>query len=121
MDVERMRIRVVGMIDELRMKMVAVPERGEFPLLYSEFKNDDRSLCLTDIMLTVRSLPDYLDNYETERWLSVTGYRLPAPYKSSMVILKGDKDEILRYLGKEEAVERILELIPRLDCNLSDV
>lgn len=122
MKIEELRLKVEGMIADLLVKIEkSVPDEGSFPMVYSEFKNTDKEMCLTDLMLKLRPLPNYLPNYEKDRWLELVGYKLPAPYKSTMIIFKGTKKDVLKYLSQPEAVDNILRIIPILDFNMSDV
>ncbi|MDE5886247.1 MAG: hypothetical protein K2H46_01535 [Muribaculaceae bacterium] len=122
MSEKEMRLKVEAMVAELRMKIERdVPEEGDFQMVYSEFKNTDRSMCLTDIMLKFRPIPNYLTDHETKRYLELVGYKLPVPFKATHVILRCTKEEVLRYLMLPEATDKILDLIPQLDFNLSDV
>lgn len=117
-----MLTKVVCMIAELREKIEKdVPPEGPYPLVYAEFKNPDKTLCLTDVMLELRALPEYIDNYRTHRLLSCVGYKLPVPYKSTMTVMKGTKEEVLNFLSTPETADRIVSLIPRLSDNLEDV
>ena len=119
---KELRAKVERMIADLLIKIEqSVPDKGYFPMIYSEFKNTDRQMCLTDIMLKVQSKPEHLPNYETDRWLELVGYKLPAPYKTTRIIFKGTKSEIIEYLKRPESAEKILKSIPELNENLLDV
>ncbi|MDE6338955.1 MAG: hypothetical protein K2K97_04105 [Muribaculaceae bacterium] len=119
---KELRAKVEGLIADLLIKIKhSVPDEGSFPMVYSEFKNTDREMCLTDVMLKFQAIPEYLPDYKTERWLELVGYKLPVPYKTTMIIFKGTKKEIIEYLTQPESVEKILDAIPRLDYNLMDV
>lgn len=114
--------QIKNLLKDLRNKIEqSVPEVGEFPMVYSEFRNSDKELCLTDVLLTFRPVPNHLPDHETQRWLEVAGYKLPAPYKSTMIIFKGTTAETLRYLSRPEAAEKIINVTPQLDSNLSDI
>lgn len=113
---------VRSMVDDLKRKIErSVPEEGDFRMVYSEFKNSHRDMCLTDIMLQFHPIPAHLTDYKTERWLELVGYKLPCPYKSTVIIFKGTKQETLGFLTQPEVIDKILDLIPRLNYNLSDV
>lgn len=119
---KELRTKVESLIAELLVKIEhSTPDEGSFPMIYSEFKNTDREMCLTDVMLKFQSKPEHLPNYETDRWLELVGYKLPVPYKSTMIIFKGTKKETIEYLRQPESVEKILRVIPQLDYNLMDV
>lgn len=99
----------------------SVPETGDFTQVYSEYKNKDRSSCLTDVMLKVEPLPKHIEDYANYRYLTCVGYKLPAPIKSSCILLKGNKAEILKLLYDESLVERLKSVIKNLSDNLADV
>lgn len=122
MNVKELRAKVESLIADLLIKIDrSIPDEGKFPMIYSEFKNTDKTLCLTDIMLTFKSIPEYIPNSETKRWLELVGYKLPVPYKSTVIIFKGTNEEIIRYLRQPEAVEKILSTIPQLNYNMTDM
>lgn len=122
MRLKELRTTVKSMIADLRLKIeCSVPDEGSFPVVYSEFKNSDNEICLTNVLLKFVSIPEYLPNNETERWLELVGYKLPAPYKSTMIIFRGTTKETIMYLTKPEVVEKILRVIPQLGYNLMDV
>ncbi len=114
--------QIKRLIKDLRNKIEqSVPEEGDFPMVYSEFGISDNEMCLTDVLLKFRPIPSHLPDHGTQRWLEVAGYKLPAPYKSTMIIFKGTTAETLRYLSRPEAAEKIINVIPQLDFNLSDI
>lgn len=119
---KELRDKVERMIADLQIKIVhSIPDEGNFPMVYSEFKIEDRDMCLTDIMLKIIPIPNHLPYDNENRWLELVGYKLPAPYKATTIIFKGSTDQILDYLNKPEAFEKIMKVIPRLDYNLSDI
>lgn len=121
-DYQAMRVKVEDMVADLRLKIRQdVPDEGVFQMVYSVIVNTDSSLSLTHILLSFRPEPDHLPDWRTERWLELTGYRLPIPYKCDMLLFRGTTEETLRYLSAPEAVEKILSHIPRLDDNMMDV
>lgn len=110
------------MVEDLKRKIErSVPEEGDFQMVYSEFKNTDRDMCLTDIMLQFHPIPKHLPDCQTVRWLELVGYKLPCPYKSTVILFNGTKQETLKFLTQPEVIDKILSLIPRLNYNLSDV
>lgn len=98
-----------------------VPETSDFKAVYTEYKVNDRTLCLTDILLKVEPLPEYLHNADNQRYLTIVGYKLPAPIKCSQILCKGTKEEILHILRSESLIPRIEAIIQRLNDNLFDV
>ncbi len=122
MNEKELRVKVENMIASLREQIKQhVPENGNFPMVYSEFKIGDKDLCLTDVLLSFKAKPEYLPNSETVRWLELSGYKLPEPYKSSQIIFMGTKSETLEALEKPEIGEKICNVIHALDFNLRDV
>lgn len=119
---KELQAKVELMVSDLLIKIEqSVPDRGIFPMVYSEFKNTDREMCLTDVMLKLQSLPEHLPNYETDRWLELVGYKLPAPFKATRIMFKGTKQQVIQYLKQPESVAKILSAIPPLNDNLIDV
>ncbi|MDE7386894.1 MAG: hypothetical protein K2N28_07120 [Muribaculaceae bacterium] len=122
MRVNELQANVERMVSDLLIKIEkSVPDRGNFPMVYSEFKITDSEMCLTDVMLKLQALPEHLPNHETDRWLELVGYKLPVPFKATRVMLKGTKQEVIRYLKQPESLEKILSAIPQLNDNLIDV
>ena len=114
--------QIKNLLKDLRNKIEqSVPEVGDFPMVYSEFRNSDKELCLTDVLLTFRPIPNHLPDHETQRWLEVVGYKLPAPYRSTRIIFKGTTKETLRYLSQPVSEEKLISIIPQLDFNLRDI
>lgn len=117
-----LQAKVESLIADMLIKIEhSVPDEGSFPIIYSEFKNTEREMYLTDVMLKVQSIPEHLPDYETDRWLELVGYKLPAPFKTTRIIFKGTKKEIIEYLKRPESAEIILKAIPELNDNLLDV
>lgn len=121
MNDKELRGLVEAMIVDLRQKVeLEVPDEGDFPMVYSQFKVTDANLCLTNIMLSLIPKPKTLPDHETERWLELSGYRLPIPYKISTTVSCGTKKEVLSLLAIPETIDKILQAIPRLDYNMRD-
>lgn len=113
---------VVILINDIIEKVERlVPETGGFDTVYSEYKNIEKDLCLTDVMLKVEAVPAFLDSERNQRYLTCVGYKLPIPIKSTLTMKKGTKSEILAFLRDEISAERISEKILQLDYNLQDV
>lgn len=98
-----------------------VPETGYFKTVYAECKVEDRNFCLTDILLEVEPLPEHLHSPDDQRYLTIVGYKLPAPIKCSQILYKGTNEEILHLLRSETLISRIETIIQRLNDNLYDV
>ena len=98
-----------------------MPVSGSFGAVYTEYKVNDKNLCLTDILLKVEPLPEHLHSTDNQRYLTIVGYKLPTPIKCSQILCKGTKDEILHILRSESLIPRIEAIIQRLNDNLFDV
>lgn len=113
---------ITALIDDLIPKVEScVPVIGEFKTVYSECKNNNRKLCLTDIMLMVEPVPKHIANSENQRYLTCVGYKLPAPIKSSCIIFKGSKEKILGLLHEKSLEGRLRRVIMGLSDNLIDI
>lgn len=113
-------------VDELISKLIPkvesmVPVAGNFKEVYTECKVNEKNLCLTDILLKVEPVPEYMDNIGNQRYLTIVGYKLPAPIKCSQILCKGIKEEILDLLRNKSLVPRMCSVIQRLNDNLYDV
>lgn len=112
---------IIELIKNLIPKVESsVSEIGDFNAVYSECKNKDRKLCLTDVMLKVEPVPKHIKSYANQRYLTCVGYKLPIPIKSSCILFKGSKEEILKLLQKEALISRLQSVISKLSDNLSD-
>lgn len=121
-NMDNLNVKIEELIKNLISQVIEhVPETGDFTAVYSEFKNTDKKLCLTDIMLKVEAVPSHIENYISRRYLTCVGYKLPAPIKCSMLLKAGRKSEILDYLNDESLQERISKTILDLNDNLLDV
>jgi len=121
-DINNLNINIECLISDLIPKVREhVPETGDFTAVYSEFKNTDKRLCLTDIMLKVEAASKNIENHINRRYLTCVGYKLPAPFRSSNIIKAGTKSEILDYLNEASLAARISETVQHLSDNLLDV
>lgn len=119
---EELKAKISSLISELIPKVKEqVPESGLFKDVYADFENTDKELCLTHVMLKVEAVPKCIENYINRRYLTCVGYKLPAPYKCSMIIKAGTKAEIIDYLNDPSLITKIYDVIPQLSYNLSDV
>ena len=109
---------ICGLIPKVREQ---VPESGLFNDVYSEFENTDKELCLTHIMLKVEAVPKCIENYTNRRYLTCVGYKLPAPYKCSLIIKAGTKEKILECLHDASLITIIYQKVYQLSYNLDDV
>lgn len=122
MNERKLHKKIESLVADLRMKIEQfVPDSGSFAMVYSEFRIFERNMTLTDVMLKLSPMPNYIPGYETDRWLELVGYKLPVPIKSTILIFKGSRNEVLRYMDSQNIIEKIKSAIPVLDYNLMDV
>lgn len=110
------------MIRDLREQVdEKVPEAGRFKIVYSEFKNPDKGMRVTDWMLKITQPPKSLDPTETKRYLELVAYNLPSPYIAESVMGYGKKSDIKKLLQDEDKLmAKIKEKIPNLARDLED-
>lgn len=115
------KTKIESLIKDLIPKVEEfVPESGDFATVYTEFKNTDKTRCLTDIMLKVEAVPHCIQNHLTRRYLVCVGYKIPAPYKSSCIVKAGTKADVLDKLNDPSFVTKIYETIQDINFNLLD-
>lgn len=99
-----------------------VPEAGQFKIVYSEFKNPDKGMRVTDWMLKITQPPKTIDPTETERYLELVAYNLPSPYIAESVMGFGSTRDIKKCLSDEDRlVEKIKDKMPNLARDLEDI
>lgn len=108
------------MIHELREQVKEhVPEVGDFPIVYSQFENPDKGMCVTDWMLKVTKPPKTIEPTERKRYLELVAYNLPSPYIAEKVLGFGGKSDILEMLLDEDnLVMTIKDKMPNLARDL---
>lgn len=83
----------------------------------------------TDVALSVECIPRnvcsvsvyYFVVRDPKYYLKLSVYRLPCPYKSTLILLKGTRNEILAALAEQSMTDRITEATLRLADNLADI
>ena len=99
-----------------------VPEAGQFKIVYSAFKNPDKSMRVTDWMLKITQPPKTIDPSETKRYLELVAYNLPSPYIGESVMGHGTNRDIKKCLLDEDSlVEKIKNKMPQLARDLEDI
>ena len=99
-----------------------VPEVGQFKIVYSDFKNPDKGMCVTDWMLKITQPPKSVDPTETERYLELVAYNLPSPYIAESVMGFGTNRDIKKCLLDEDSLaEKIKNKMPNLARDLEDI
>ncbi len=97
----------------------AVPEYGDFSIVYEEFQNPDNKLSASDFLLKIYK-PKNAENPKT-RYLEAVAYKLPTPFKAESLLLEGNKAEILKKLQDEKFLDELNDTFIRLSKNLEDV
>ena len=98
-----------------------VPERGDFKAVEERFENRDVCLRLTHISLSVEAVPKGFEDDDEKRFLDLRGYDFPCHYMSSRSVLYGNKQDILAKLDDENLIDELLEKLPKLAEDLSDL
>ena len=111
------------MVQELRERVKEmVPEQGDFAIVYSDFKNPDKGMGVTDWMLKVTKPPQKIDPTERKRYLELVAYNLPSPYIAEKVLGSGMKSDILNMLQDEDTlVTMIINKMPDMARDLEDI
>ena len=105
-----METLIKKMIHDLREQVKEkVPEVGDFPIVYSQFVNPDKGMCVTDWMLKVTKPPKNIEPTERKRYLELVAYNLPSPYIAEKVLGSGRKADILMMLQNEDDLVRVIK------------
>ena len=97
-----------------------VPPYGEFAPVFEEFKNTNSALDATHFMLKIVKPPKNIEGHETLRNIELTAYKVPTPYKASVIIKSGTKDDIIEKLKTPEFHKEIEESFKTLSHDLND-
>ncbi|MBQ7126146.1 hypothetical protein IJO12_03585 [bacterium] len=120
-EVPLMKDKVKNMVKKITLRAEReVPEYGDFAPVYEEFKNTDTSLKATDFMLKIVKPPSNIKGHEKLRYIELSAYQLPMPYKMSRLIAKGTKEEILQQLKEEDFFETITKNFSEMSRNLGE-
>ena len=105
------------MIEDLRKQVVEkVPEKGLFDVVYEEYKNTDKRLNLSHILLKVSNTG--VKGSEDKRYLEVAVLNYPHPYGGESVVRLGSTQEILAKLQEANLAEELQKTIHRLERDL---
>lgn len=116
---EELEIMLQEAIDKLRAQVERkVPDEGEFRAISTPLLNLNIRLRLTNIKISVIAVP-VKSIGEQYRYLEIDAYNLPEPYLVNRVIRRGTTQEILEELRNRELVKKIIEILPRLEEDLS--
>lgn len=96
-----------------------VPEVGDFPVVYEEYKVEDKTVGASHILLKVSHVS--IDKTGRDRIMDLAVLNYPSPYGAEMGIKYGTKEDIIRYLEDPSLAEELLNKIPRLIRDLEDV
>ena len=120
-EVPLMKDNVKNMVKKITLRAEReVPEYGDFAPVYEEFKNTDTSLKATDFMLKIVKPPSNIKGHEKLRYIELSAYQLPMPFKISRLIAKGTKEEILQQLKEEDFFETITKNFSEMSRNLGE-
>ena len=101
------------MIEDLRKQVVEkVPEHGLFDVVYEEYKNQDKRLNLSHILLKVSNTG--VKGSEDKRYLEVAVLNYPNPYGAESVVGFGYTPDILARLQEDELLKVLMERVPQL-------
>ncbi len=98
----------------------AVPEYGEFSKLKVRLKNKDENLDVKDVVLTVKP-SILLDERPKEREIEISVKSYNELYTYSVVLARGEKDEILKTLQDESFLEKVDDFIIKAADKFKDV
>ena len=97
-----------------------VPPYGDFAPVYEEFKNTNSAYDATHFMLKIVKPPKNIEGHETLRNIELTAYKIPSPYKASVIIKSGSKDDIMEQLKNPEILKEVEDSFKNLSQDLSD-
>lgn len=115
-----MKEQIQIMIDNLYQQVKdKVPAEGEFPVVFEEYKVEDKKVDASHILLKVSHAS--LEKTGKERFLDLAVLNYPSPYGAESTVRFGTTEDILRELQSPALLEDILTKLPRLISDLSDV
>ena len=96
-----------------------VPDEGDFDTIFEMIENTDDFLYgITDIDLSVKSIPKHLEDSDTMRMLLVGVYN-GSPYMCDNCLAYGDKQKILATLDDPTLPQNILSRLPKMASDLN--
>lgn len=96
-----------------------VPDEGDFDIIFEMIENTDDFLYgITDIDLSVKSIPKHLEDSDTMRMLLVGVYN-GSPYMCDNCLAYGDKQKILATLDDPTLPQNILSRLPKMASDLN--
>ena len=120
-EVKNMEQHVKKMVNDVLVRAEReVPPYGDFAPVFEEFKNSNPALDATHFMLKIVKPPKTIEGHETIRNIELTAYKVPTPYKSSVIVETGSKDDIMQKLKNPEFFKEVEEQFTNLSHDLSD-
>jgi hypothetical protein len=98
-----------------------VPEYGDFANVFEHFVNPDVSIGASDFIIRIVKPGKTIANHEKIRNLEIVAYNFPSPYKASMILATGTKNELLEKLKDEKLYEEIEEGLKTLSKDLTTI
>lgn len=96
-----------------------VPDEGDFDIIFEMIENTDDFLDgITDIDLSIKSIPKHLEDSDTMRMLLVGVYN-GSPYMCDNCLAYGDKQKILATLDDPTLPQNILSRLPKMASDLN--
>ena len=96
-----------------------VPDEGDFDIIFEMIENTDDFLDgITDIDLSVKSIPKHLEDSDTMRMLLVGVYN-GSPYMCDNCLAYGDKQKILATLDDPTLPQNIRSRLPKMASDLN--
>ena len=121
-EVKKMEEHIKNMVENLLKRAEReVPEYGDFKVVFEEFKNPDKTLCVSDFLLKIVKAPKNLAGHEKLRNLELVAYKLPSPYMAECLLATGSKEDILKQLQSNDLLTKIKEKTESLSYNLADM
>lgn len=120
-EVKTMEQQVKKIINDVLVRAEReVPPYGDFAPVYEEFKNTNPAYDATHFMLKIVKPPKSIEGHETIRNIELTAYKIPSPYKASVVVGTGTKDEVMKKLQSSEFFTEIEESFKNLSHDLNE-
>ena len=120
-EVKTMKKSIEKVINTIRLRAEReVPEFGDFAPVFEEFKNMDKALEATDFMLKIVKPPKTIEGHEKLRYIELTAYKLPTPYKVTKLVGRGSKEDILKQLDEPEFFNKVEESFKSMSENLKN-
>ena len=108
------------MIDHLLLQVKdKVPEEGDFPVVFEEYKVEDKRMEASHIFLKVTHVNAKDTN--NERFLELAVLNHPNPYGAETAVRCGTKQDIMKELQNPSLADELYKKLQRLIRDLEDV